>query len=126
VSFFKRLIYYLGGVGLGIILLMFFLSGKKTSCDYGPNARTLKFLKSKPLIKSIESEKSLAVFSLDSANISFVLKHGEVNFSNSVIDSEVPNIYSVEVELEDNRSFEFRFRVKEDSVELMSIQPFDP
>jgi len=126
VSFFKRLIYYLGGVGLGIILLMFFLSGKKTSCDYGPNARTLKFLKSKPLIKSIESEKSLAIYSLDSANISFVLKHGEVNFSNSVIDSEVPNIYSVEVELEDNRTFEFRFRVKEDSVELMSIQPFDP
>ena len=125
-SFFKRLIYYLGGVGLGIILLMFFLSGKKTSCDYGPNARTLKFLKSKPLIKSIESEKSLAIYSLDSANISFVLKHGEVNFSNSVIDSEVPNIYSVEVELEDNRSFEFRFRVKEDSIELMSIQPFDP
>lgn len=125
-SFFKRLIYYLGGVGLGIILLMFFLSGKKTSCDYGPNARTLKFLKSKPLIKSIESEKSLAIYSLDSASISFVLKHGEVNFSNSVIDSEVPNIYSVEVELEDNRSFEFRFRVKEDSVELMSIQPFDP
>lgn len=105
---------------------MFFLSGKKTSCDYGPNARTLKFLKSKPLIKSIESEKSLAIYNLDSANISFVLKHGEVNFSNSVIDSEVPNIYSVEVELEDNRSFEFRFRVKEDSVELMSIQPFDP
>lgn len=125
-SFFKRLIYYLGGVGLGIILLLFFLSGKKTSCDYGPNARTLKFLKSKPLIKSIESEKSLARYSLDSANISFVLEHGEVNFSNSVIDSEVPNIYSVEVELEDNRSFEFRFRVKEDSVELMSIQPFDP
>lgn len=125
-SFFKRLIYYLGGVGLGIILLLFFLSGKKTSCDYGPNARTLKFLKSKPLFKSIESEKSLARYSLDSANISFVLEHGEVNFSNSVIDSEVPNIYSVEVELEDNRSFEFRFRVKEDSVELMSIQPFDP
>ena len=105
---------------------MFFLSGKKTSCDYGPNARTLKFLKNKPLIKSIELEKSLAIYSLDSASISFVLKHGEVNFSNSVIDSEVPNIYSVEVELEDNRSFEFRFRVKEDSVELMSIQPFDP
>ena len=125
-SFFKRLIYYLGGVGLGIILLMFFLSGKKTSCDYGPNARTLKFLKSKPLIKSIESEKSLALYSLDSADFSFVLKHGEVNFSNSIIDSELPNIYSVEVALEDNRSFEFRFRVKEDSVELMSIQPFDP
>jgi len=64
VSFIKRLFYYLGGVGLGIIILMFFLSGKKTSCDYGPNARTLKFLKSKQLQKSKDWEIEQCVITL--------------------------------------------------------------
>ena len=96
-SFIKRLVYYLGGFGLGVILLMFFLSGKKTSCDYGPNARTLKFLKSKPLQKSNTLIRELAQYNIDSANIQSVFLNGEVNFKNSIISSELPNIYMVEI-----------------------------
>ena len=51
-SFAKRLFYYLGGFALGTVILLFFLSGKRTSCDYGPNDRTLKHLRTKPLIVS--------------------------------------------------------------------------
>ena len=43
----QRVAWYSGGFIIGIIVLMFFLSGKKTSCDYSPNARTLKNIRSK-------------------------------------------------------------------------------
>lgn len=125
-SFIKRLVYYLGGVGLGIILLMFFLSGKKTSCDYGPNSRTLKFLKSKPLIKSDELQRTLMSFELDSAEVVSVFIQGKVNFRKSKISNELPNIYSVFITFEQQGSFEFRFRVDEKVTELISIQPSDP
>jgi hypothetical protein len=126
VSFIKRLVYYLGGVGLGVILLMFFLSGKKTSCDYGPNARTLKFLKSKPLIKSDVSQRSLAQYNLDSLNIESVFSDGEVNFKDSEISGELPNMYVIEVAFENKGYFKFKFLVKKEQTELISIHSFDP
>lgn len=125
-SFIKRLVYYLGGVGLGVILLMFFLSGKKTSCDYGPNARTLKFLKSKPLIKSDVSQRSLAQYNLDSLNVESVFSDGEVNFKDSEISGELPNIYVIEVAFENKGYFKFKFLVKKEQTELISIHSFDP
>ena len=124
-NFVKRLIYYLSGVGIGIVLLMFFLSGKKTSCDYGPNARTLKFLKNKPLQQN-NSIKDLAFYQLDSIDIVQVLDEGEVNFRNSEISKELPNIYSVEHMIEKKGYFEFRFRVDQNSTRLISIKPINP
>ncbi len=124
-NFVKRLIYYLSGVGIGIVLLVFFLSGKKTSCDYGPNARTLKFLKNKP-IQQNNSIKDLAFYQLDSIDIVQVLDDGEVNFRNSEISKELPNIYSVEHMIEKKGYFEFRFRVDQNSTRLISIKPMSP
>ncbi len=124
-NFVKRLIYYLSGVGIGIVLLVFFLSGKKTSCDYGPNARTLKFLKNKP-IQQNNSIKDLAFYQLDSIDIAQVLDEGEVNFRNSEISKELPNIYSVEHMIEKKGYFEFRFRVDQNSTRLISIKPMSP
>ena len=125
-SFIKRLFYYLGGVGLGIIILMFFLSGKKTSCDYGPNARTLKFLKSKPLQKSKDLEIELMRYNIDSLELQSTLDSGEVNFSSSETSNDSSKIYAIEINLEEKGSFEFRYKIKKDSIELISIRPFDP
>ena len=46
----QRFAYYLGGFSIGLILLAFFLNGKKVSCDYGPEARVLKNINSKTLV----------------------------------------------------------------------------
>ena len=105
---------------------MFFLSGKKTSCDYGPNARTLKFLKSKPLQKSKDAEMDITLHNIDSLDIKAALDVGEINFSSSEISNELPNIYALEINLENKGSFEFRFKIKKDSIEIISIEPFDP
>ncbi|MFT4684333.1 MAG: hypothetical protein ACI9M9_001388 [Flavobacteriaceae bacterium] len=82
-KFVHRLGFYLGGFVIGLMLLFFFLGGKKTSCDYGPEARTLKNIR----IKSRHfSEKALQAFSnhqLDTSSISNFFINGAVLFSES-------------------------------------------
>lgn len=122
-SFIKRLTYYLGGVGLGSLLLMFFLSGKKTSCDYGPNARTLKFLKNKPLKITQNTIDNLDKFRLDTTKINQIFESGDVNFSKSQISQTLPNIYILEFNVDSIGQHDFTFEVRKDSIILISIKP---
>ena len=82
-KFVHRLGYYLGGFVIGLVLLFFFLSGKKTSCDYGPEARTLKNIRIKPRHFSEKALLSLSNAKMDTAAISIILKNGDVIFSES-------------------------------------------
>ena len=122
-SFIKRLTYYLGGVGLGSLLLMFFLSGKKTSCDYGPNARTLKFLKNKPLKITQKTINNLDKFRLDTTKINQIFESGEINFSKSQISQTLPNIYILEFNIDSIGQTDFIFEAQKDSIRLISIKP---
>lgn len=88
-KFIHRLGYYLGGFSIGLILLMFFLSGKKTSCDYGPEARVLKNINSKEL-------NYTDGFIKDSSAINHTLKYGDVNFSKSNTSKKQCNVYFIE------------------------------
>ena len=45
-----RLGYYLGGFSVGLIFLAFILNGKKTSCNYTPNARVIDNLLQKEIV----------------------------------------------------------------------------
>ncbi len=96
----QRIGYYLGGFSIGLIILAFFLSGKKTSCAYGPEARVLKNINSKPF------EYSDAILSaLDTTRINELLKTGHVNFSKSTPRQTPCGIYLIENEL-DNKEIE--------------------
>lgn len=79
----QRVGYYLGGFSIGLIILAFFLNGKRASCSYGPNARVLKNISTKRLVYSDNASKSVMTYHLDSLAIPYVLKHGNVNFSES-------------------------------------------
>lgn len=91
----QRVAWYSGGFVIGIIALMFFLSGKKTSCDYGPNARTLKNIRSKQLEITQESELLLANYSLDSSVITEILQKGDVLFSESDTSPDSCKVYVI-------------------------------
>ena len=82
-KFIHRLGFYLGGFIIGLILLFFFLSGKKTSCDYGPEARTLKNIRVKPRFFSEAVRNELVENHLDTSVVSELLKKGDVIFSES-------------------------------------------
>ena len=95
-KFIHRLGYYLGGFSIGLILLAFFLQGKKTSCDYGPNARTTKNIANKKKHYSGEAQLITQKHQLDTLTISNIIRYGNVDFSNSDTKSEGCKVYLIE------------------------------
>ena len=91
-----RLGFYFTGFVAGIIILIFFLSGKKTSCDYGPEARTLKNIRIKERAFSEETIMFLQQKELDTSIVSKILSDGDVLFSESNTDLDSCKIYNIE------------------------------
>ena len=85
----KRFGFYGFGFIIGLLLLFFFLNGKKAGCDYGPDARTLKNIKIKQRVFSKQSLQDLKQNNLDTSAVSSLLRFGDVNFgeSNTKLDS---------------------------------------
>lgn len=102
-KFIHRLGYYLGGFAIGLILLAFFLSGTKTSCqyDYSPEARVLKNINTKVLKYSASSESSLKNKLVDTTTIKNILKEGDVIFSKSEPRKSPCGIYHIESKKDD-------------------------
>ncbi len=92
----QRIGYYLGGFSIGLILLAFFLSGKKASCSYGPEARVLKNISTKQLVYSQNTNETIKYKSIDSLTVSEILKFGNVNFSKGNRDLDSCKIYVIE------------------------------
>ncbi|WP_100611555.1 DUF4258 domain-containing protein [Confluentibacter lentus] len=92
----QRIGYYLGGFSIGLIILAFFLNGKKVSCSYGPDARVLKNINSKKIVYSDAIQVFMNEHKLDTSMISHVLKKGDINFSKSDPRQKPCAIYSIE------------------------------
>ena len=97
----QRIGYYLGGFSIGLIILAFFLNGKKVSCDYGPEARVLKNINTKKIVFSEAIIIDLSAKKLDSTTISYLLKKGDVDFSKSTPREKPCGIYTIEGEYKD-------------------------
>lgn len=85
----KRFLFYGFGFVIGLILLFFFLGGKKTGCDYGPEARVLKNIRIKPKTYTQEALSVLTNNGWDTSVVTKALKKGDVIFSegNRELDS---------------------------------------
>lgn len=94
-KFIHRLGYYLGGFSIGLIILAFFLSGKKTSCDYFPNARVLKSIRSKHQVYSEQAQEKMKMYRIDTSEISTILQKGDIDFGRSNTDLDSCNIYFI-------------------------------
>jgi len=90
-----RLAYFSGGFIIGILILFFILSGKKTSCAYGLDARTLKNIRLKERAFSEKTLEVLRTNNLDTAAISQLLVEGDVVFSESNTKLDSCRIYVV-------------------------------
>ena len=90
-----RIGYFSVGLFFGIMLLLFFLGGKKTSCDYSPDARVLKNIKIKERKFSAEAFSYFEENSLDTALVSESLEKGDVDFSRSNTETKPCNIYLI-------------------------------
>lgn len=90
-----RIGYFSIGLFFGIMLLLFFLGGKRTSCDYSPDARVLKNIKIKERKFSAEAFRYFEENKLDTALVSESLENGDVDFSRSNTEAKPCNIYTV-------------------------------
>jgi len=95
----KRFGYYFGGFAIGLVLLAFFLNGKKVSCDYGPDARVLKNINSKELVFSDEAKTFMSSKDIDTTKINYILYKGDINFSESESRKIPCGIYQIEGEI---------------------------
>ncbi|MGJ8549482.1 hypothetical protein [Winogradskyella wichelsiae] len=119
-KFIHRLGYYLGGFTLGLILLLFFLNGKDASCDYGPNARTVKNISSKPFKYSEKASLFISKQALDSTTIINLVKFGNVNFSESKTEIDSCKIYQIENSFKD-RDLELQIKNCDSIVTVLDI-----
>ena len=87
--------YYLGGFAMGLVILAFFFSGKKTSCDYFPDARVMKNIREKHRVYSEEAMTTFKINQIDTSVVSEILKTGDVNFSRSEAQRDPCGIYLV-------------------------------
>lgn len=94
----QRIGYYLGGFSMGLIILAFFLNGKKTSCSYGPESRVLKNITNKKLLYTNISKEALKEKSVDTNLIRSILKKGDINFSEGNPRNKPCGIYLIETE----------------------------
>ena len=97
----QRIGYYLGGFSIGLIILAFFLNGKKASCSYGPDARVLKNINSKKIIYNDVIFEYISDNNIDSTEIRRILKKGDINFSDSDPRHKPCGIYLVEGEFDE-------------------------
>ncbi|MGV6828048.1 MAG: hypothetical protein ACWA45_01475 [Flavobacteriales bacterium] len=96
-SLTKRFIYFFVGVGLGVILVYFFIKEKGIdyTFDYGPTARTLKNIRNKDRLFSENTLEKLKEKKLDTSVISYIIKEGDVLFSESNTKPETCKIYII-------------------------------
>lgn len=102
-KFIHRLGYYLSGFVVGIIMLMFFLGGKKTSCDWGLDARVLKNIRIKERIVTQEAMTFFKTNQIDTSLVSDVLEYGDVNFKASNIEAKPCKLYQIEGDFEQKK-----------------------
>ena len=94
-KFIYRLGFYLGGFSIGLVILAFFFSGKRTSCDYFPDARVMKEIRNKEMVYSEEALNTLLINQVDTSEVSKILRKGDVNFSRSNTDRDSCKIYLI-------------------------------
>lgn len=89
-SFLYRLGFYLGGFSIGLVFLFFILNGKRTQCNYGPQARVINDLSKKEWMDKPNR------FLEDTLAFSQFLKGASVNFNQSNTRLEKCKQYQLE------------------------------
>ena len=87
--------FFLGGCAIGLVVLMFFLSGKKTSCAYGPDARVLKNIQLKRIQYSESVQQQLNLNTIDTLTLMSIFKGADINFGESDTKSVPCKTYRV-------------------------------
>lgn len=107
-NFFSRLAYYLLGLLIGILFLIFFFKGKFGDKDmsfcYLPNCRALKDFRSKPFHYSDVASQKMQQGVIDTLELKEIFRNGDIDFSKSNKPMDNGKYYIIEGELEGKRT----------------------
>jgi len=84
------------GFAIGMVLVFFFLGGKKASCNWLPNDRILNIISQKKITFSEEVNSELIATETDSLDIMQILKRGDIDFSKSQVKNDPCRNYWIE------------------------------
>jgi len=121
-TFIQRLGYYSGGLILGIIVVVFFFSGKKTSCDYSPTARVLKNIRIKDRFYSPESIAYLVTNKIDTTSISSLLVNGKVDFGESNTELDSCKTYVIKSRKNDTLQLKLKIENCDEKATILNIE----
>jgi len=94
-KFIQRLGFYGGGFAIGLVFLMFFLTGKRAQCTWLPEDRVINDISKKSIRLSPEVRTMLKSKELDTLTIQMILLHGDVDFSKSNTDTIPCSFYHI-------------------------------
>ncbi len=107
-NFFSRLAYYLLGLLIGILFLVFFFKGKFGDKDmsfcYLPNCRALKDFRSKPFHYSDVASQKMQQGVIDTLELKEIFRNGDIDFSKSNKPMDNGKYYIIECELDGKRT----------------------
>ncbi|WP_343486393.1 DUF4258 domain-containing protein [Allomuricauda sp. d1] len=103
----KRIGWYLVGLSIGLVFLMFFLKKKSEETGvefcYLPNCRVLKDIRSKPLSFSEEVLAKMESVQMDSMTIVSFLKDGDIDFAESDAKANPCKLYKINKDFDGRR-----------------------
>jgi len=91
-----RFTLYGFGFAIGIVLVFFFLGGKKASCNWLPNDRVLNIIQQKQISFSQTVKDQLTTSETDSLDIMQILIRGDIDFSKSQVKNDPCRNYWIE------------------------------
>lgn len=92
----QRFALYGIGFVMGIVLVFFFLGGKRASCNWLPNDRILNIIERKQLLYGEQIEQNLKEAEADSLDIRNILKNGDIDFSKSRVKNDPCRLYWIQ------------------------------
>lgn len=120
-KFTQRLAYYLFGLLIGCMFLVYFFGEKKTEFCYLPNCRVLKDIRSKPVKYSAEADEILKQGWVNEEDIRNTLTYGKVDFSHSNVEFENGKIYVIKGQNTNKEQFTIEIINYADKAELKNI-----
>lgn len=115
-----RVGYYLLGLSIGIVFVAFFFSGKKTSCNYGPQARALADFSKKTLVE--DSTNLLNGKTIDSTVFKEILDQAHVDFSKSETQLDSCKRYLIR-SIYKQKPYELKVENCVQEIRVLSVKP---
>lgn len=120
-GFLQRLVYYLLGAGMGVILVIFMFGNRDIQCNYFPNARVLSELRGKHLDVPPSARQQMKNLNLPDSALVIALERGDVDFERSAPRREPCNQYLIVME-EPPRHYELRVENCDTVVEVLGVK----